>query len=79
MTKEKQNFEDDLKRLQKIVDELASGKFTLGDALKKYEEGIKLAQDCSAVLNDAQRKVEMLVKKDGKFSLEKFNEKDSQE
>jgi len=75
--KEKQAFEEDIKKLEKIVDELSSGKLTLAESLKKYEEGIKLAQDCSEVLNDAQRKVEMLMKKEGKFSLEKFEEKES--
>ncbi|TBR17737.1 exodeoxyribonuclease VII small subunit [bacterium] len=77
--KEKQEFEDDIKRLQKIVEELAGGKLTLGESLKKYEEGIKLAQSCSATLNDAQRKVESLMKKDGKYSLDKFEDNSSQE
>jgi len=72
--KEKQSFEDDIKRLQKIVEELSAGKLTLGESLKKYEEGIRLAQSCSAALNEAQRKVELLMKKDGKFSLEKFDD-----
>lgn len=72
--KEKINLEEDIKKLQKIVDELGSGKLTLGESLKKYEEGIKLAQGCSALLNDAQRKVELLMKKDGKYSLEKFQD-----
>ncbi len=77
--KEKQVFEDDIKRLQKIVEELASGKLTLGESLKKYEEGIKLAQSCSVTLNDAERKVESLLKKDGKYSLDKFEDNSSQE
>jgi exodeoxyribonuclease VII small subunit len=77
--KEKQNFEEDIKKLQKIVEELASGKLTLGESLKKYEEGIRLSEECSAALNDAQRKVELLMKKDGKFSLEKFEEEGSKE
>ena len=67
-------FEEDLKKLQKIVEELASGKITLGESLKKYEEGIKIVQSCSQALSDAQRKVELLMKKDGKFSLEKFDD-----
>ena len=75
--KEKQAFEEDIKKLEKIVDELSNGKLTLAESLKKYEEGIKLAQDCSEVLNDAQRKVEILMKKEGNFSLEKFEEKES--
>ncbi|MDD5108328.1 MAG: exodeoxyribonuclease VII small subunit [Candidatus Omnitrophica bacterium] len=74
MMKEKPIFEEDLKKLQKIVEELASGKISLGESLKKYEEGIKIAQSCSQVLMDAQRKVELLMKKDGKFSLEKFED-----
>jgi exodeoxyribonuclease VII small subunit len=75
--KEKQTFEESIKKLEKIVEELSSGKLSLGDSLKKYEEGIKLAQDCSFALNEAQRKVEMLMKKEGKFALEKFDEKSS--
>lgn len=78
MAKEKQSFEDDLKRLQKIVEELASGKLTLGESLKKYEEGIKLAQGCSLLLSDAQRKVESLINKDGKLSVEKFDDTSDQ-
>jgi len=77
--KEKPIFEEDLKKLQKIVEELASGKITLQEALKKYEEGVKIAQSCSQTLADAQRKVELLMKKDGKFSLEKFDDSDIEE
>lgn len=74
--KEKQSFEDDIKRLQKIVEELSSGKLTLGESLKKYEEGVKLAQNCSLALDEAQRKVELLTKKNDKFVLDKFEEKE---
>ncbi len=72
--KEKPGFEDDLKKLQKIVEDLSAGKLTLGEALKKYEEGIKLAESCSQTLQEAERKVESLMKKDGKFSLKEFEE-----
>jgi len=72
--KDKKSFEEDLKKLQKIVEELSSGKLNLGDSIKKYEEGIRLAQDCSMLLEDAQRRVESLMKKDGKYALEKFKE-----
>jgi len=77
--KEKTLFEEDLKKLQKIVEDLSSGKITLGESLKKYEEGVKLAQSCSATLAEAQRKVELLMKKDGKISLENFNDTDPEE
>ncbi|MDD5282017.1 MAG: exodeoxyribonuclease VII small subunit [Candidatus Omnitrophica bacterium] len=74
--KEKLMFEEDLKKLQKIVEDLSGGKLTLGESLKKYEEGVKLAQSCSLTLADAERKVELLMKKEGKFSLEKFDDTD---
>lgn len=77
--KEKQTFEDDLKKLQKIVEELASGKLTLAESLKIYEEGVKLAQSCSSSLNESQRKVEVLMKKDSKLSLDKFAEEETKE
>jgi len=74
MAKDKQSFEDDVKKLQKIVEELSGGKLTLGESLKKYEEGIKLAESCSQVLLEAERKVELLMKKDGKFALKELEE-----
>lgn len=77
--KEKQSLENDIKKLQQIVEELASGKLTLAESLKKYEEGVKLAQICSSALNEAQRKVELLMKKEGKYSLERFEDSSSQE
>ena len=77
--KEKQSFEGDLKHLQKIVEELSGGKLTLGESLKKYEEGIRLAQSCAQVLEEAQRKVELLMKKDGIYTLEKLKVEEEEE
>jgi exodeoxyribonuclease VII small subunit len=74
MKEKDQSFEEEMKKLQKIVEELSSGKLTLGESLKKYEEGVRIAQACSAQLNDAQRKVELLMKKEGQFTLEKFDD-----
>ncbi|MCX5706583.1 MAG: exodeoxyribonuclease VII small subunit, partial [Candidatus Omnitrophica bacterium] len=59
---------------QKIVEELSAGKLTLQEALKKYEEGIKLSQGCSQTLEEAQRKGAFLMKKEGKYSLDKFEQ-----
>jgi len=78
MKEKQQAFEEEMKKLQRIVEELSSGKLTLGESLKKYEEGIKLAQSCSASLQEAERKVESLMKKDGKFVLDKFEEEEGE-
>lgn len=79
MREKQATLEEDIKKLQKIVDELAGGKLTLGESLKKYEEGIRLARASAAVLKEAERKVELLMKKDGKFTLEKLDEAELEE
>ena len=67
-------FEDALKRLEKIVADLESGDLSLDDSLKKYEEGVKLAQFCSKKLESARKKVEILVKSgSGKLEARPFD------
>lgn len=68
-------FEEALKKLEKIVEALEGGDLSLEDSLKKYEEGVRLAQVCAKKLDAAQRKVELLVKQqDGTFSTKPFDE-----
>ena len=70
-------FEEALKKLEKIVSDLEAGKLALDESLRKYEEGVRLAQACSKILESAQKKVEVLAKKDGAFQLEPFDEEDA--
>jgi len=67
-------FEDMMKKLEEIVDELETGEMPLEDSLKKYEEGVRLLKLCRKRLDETKRKVEMLVKKGGKLTLEPFEE-----
>ena len=60
----KKSFEDALEKLEKITNELEEGDLSLEDSLKFFDEGVKLAEYCNSKLNDAQRKVEILLKKD---------------
>lgn len=70
-----QSFEKALERLEKIVDELEGGDLPLDEALKRYEEGIKLVQVCSKKLEAAQKKIELLTRTPGgKFQLKPFEE-----
>ncbi len=74
------NFEEALARLEAIVAELERGELPLEDSMRIFEEGIKLSKVCLKMLEEAERKVEILVKdKDGKkrtrtFDLEEFSE-----
>ena len=67
-------FEDALARLETIVTELERGDLPLNDSLKMFEEGIKLSKTCLKMLDDAERKVEIMVKdKDGKKRVEAYS------
>lgn len=67
------SFESSLQRLEQIVKKLEAGDLTLDDALKLFEEGIQLSQQCQKQLEEAENKVEILLKKaDGKVAARKF-------
>ena len=56
------DFETALKRLEEIVKKLENGELTLDSALQLFEEGIKLSRFCHKTLEEAERRVEILVK-----------------
>ena len=66
-------FEDALSRLESIVNELESGELSLEESLAAFEEGIRLSRICSKQLDEAERKVEILIKgDDGELKIEDF-------
>ncbi len=67
---QKKTFETAMKRLEEIVKQLEDGSLTLDESLKVYEEGMELSQFCSAKLNEAEGKVQRLVKQGNEFKLE---------
>ena len=67
-------FEEMMRALENIIDDLETGEMGLEESLKKYEEGAKLLRLCRKRLDETKRKVELLIKKNGKFSLEQFKE-----
>lgn len=76
---EELKFEKALERLEKIVEELETGNIPLEDALKKYEEGVRLSRACSEKLTQAEKKIQVLTKSlDGSLKREDF-EFDEQE
>ncbi|NQT00342.1 MAG: exodeoxyribonuclease VII small subunit [Candidatus Omnitrophica bacterium] len=71
-------FEEALKRLEKIVQELELGKLPLDDSLKRYEEGIKLSRFCHKTLQAAQKKIQVLTKKGEGWETKPFSETDEE-
>jgi exodeoxyribonuclease VII small subunit len=56
------DFESALKKLEEIVKKLESGELSLDSALELFEEGIKLSRFCHTKLEQAERRVEILLK-----------------
>ncbi len=65
-------FEECLQRLEKIVQELEKGDVPLEKSLTLFEEGMHLSSTCRKELEQAEGKVEILLKKNGKLQAEPF-------
>ena len=65
-------FEESLQRLETIVTELEKGDVALDRALELFDEGMKLSSSCRKELEEAEGKVEILLKRNGKLQPEAF-------
>lgn len=63
--KKEPSFESSLKRLEQIVTKLEGDELSLDDSLKLFEEGVKLADSCGKRLDEAEKKVSLLIKEPG--------------
>jgi len=67
------SFEESLKKLESIVEQLEKGDLALEDSLRLFEEGVTLSSACKQELEAAEGKVQMLVKqRDGTMKPEPF-------
>ena len=70
----KPDFEYSLARLEEIVKKLEGTNLSLDDAMKLFEEGVQLSRDCQKYLEQAEGKVEILLKKaGGEMAAEPFD------
>lgn len=67
-------FEEALKKLEKLVQDLESGKLSLEESLKKYEEGIRLSRFCHNTLEAAQKKIQVLTRKGENWEAKPFTD-----
>ncbi len=69
----KDRFEDAMNKLEKIVSKLEEGDIPLEESLKLFEEGIRLSRFCNQKLDEAEKRVEILMKgKDGTLKPQPF-------
>jgi exodeoxyribonuclease VII small subunit len=70
MSKEK--FEEALEKLEEIVRRMEAGEMTLEESLKAFEEGIKLSRLCTKKLDEADRRVDLLLRQEGEIVTKPF-------
>ena len=70
---EKENFEQSMESLENIVTELEDGKLNLDESLKKFEEGMKIAKKCNNMLENAEKKISILLEKNGELEESEFD------
>lgn len=77
MTEKSQTFESSLQQLEAIVQALEDGEKPLDEALELFEKGVKLSRDCRQRLDEAERKIQVLLEdEEGNVELEEFVEED---
>ena len=70
----KNNFEEKISELEVIVNQLEKNEMNLDESLKKFEEGMNLSKECNKMLEDAEKKITVLLEKDGEIEEEDFDE-----
>ncbi len=66
------NFEDAMKKLEEITAQLEKGDLSLDESVKKFEEGINLSKECNKILEDSERRINILINNDGDVTEENF-------
>ncbi len=73
--KEVKSFEESLSELESIATKIEKGDLSLEDAMTEFEKGIKLSKECSKKLDEAEKKINILVQKEnGEYEEENFVE-----
>ena len=71
--KEELNFEETMKELEQVVQKLENGELNLDESIKEFEKGMELSKSASKYLEEAEKKITILVKgKDGELTEEDF-------
>ena len=61
MFEKKIDFEDSIKKLDEIANELESDNLSLDESVKKFEEGMKISKQCKKILDETEKKITILI------------------
>lgn len=68
------NFEEMMQELEDIAKDLENGELTLDEAVNKFEKGMEISKECSKILENAEKKISILIKDNNNNIVEeKFN------
>ena len=67
-----ENFETKMESLEEVVAKLEKGDLSLEDSLNEFEKGMKISKDCSKLLEDAEKRITIILEKDGELKEENF-------
>ena len=76
MMEEELTFEEIMKKLEEIIMELENGDLDLEKSVSKFEEGMKLSKKCNEILENAEKRISVLIEKDGKLEEKNFIEEE---
>ncbi len=65
-------FEEAMKQLEAIATELEKGDLNLEESVAKFEEGMELSKQCNEIIEKAEKKITILLQKEGKIEEENF-------
>lgn len=69
---EEKNFEKSMQDLENIVTELEKGELNLDESVKKFEDGMKIAKQCNNILENAEKKITILLENNGNLEEKSF-------
>lgn len=73
MKKEEIPFEEAMTKLESITAELEKGNLSLEESMTKFEEGMELSKTCNAILQNAEKKITILLEENGTLKEENFD------
>lgn len=66
------SFEESMQELEKIVQELENNNLNLDESVKKFEEGMEISKKCNKILEEAEKKITILLENNGEIEEKDF-------
>lgn len=72
MAKSNNDFEELMQKLEEITTKLETDKLSLDESVKLFEEGMEISKECNEKLEDAEKRITMLIRTNDEIKEENF-------